>query len=482
MKSDVQNIIIRQVFDLKISKNENFQQLQKQFSQLFWDDIQPVLDEVLAAFADPDFYYSIEKLEIDLGHLTKQQLSQPSMTDEIRQQLFNTLRARFRIDHVSKKGITLVENQFSQWLYYIRYGRLPAAGNSFSKPDWQQQVIERLATEDVAIRQLNQLIRKYPFIINRLVYQYQDDFLIQLVEVNTTPARDRLLAFINKMKPLFLNSKLIEACFTLFRQIVWQQILEFSFLSTTRPAEKELTQSIIQKYSSRSNQKHRQLLLQDETIREVFNTENFGFSQNSPLTEIHKEEIRKGNNRPDSEQLLKELKLEQQTGTNDDIFLNYAGLVLLHPFFPGLFKKLGFLKDGKFIGFPQQCRAAHLLHWLGSGEMQDHEFEMVMAKTLCGIPLAMPLQQPVTLSKKEINEITLMVGSAIEHWTIVGNISLAGLREGFLSRAGKLQIKDQKQHLYLEQNAIDILLDKLPWPLSMIKLSWMPEILRVNWR
>jgi len=35
--------------------------------------------------------------------------------------------------------------------------------------------------------------------------------------------------------------------------------------------------------------------------------------------------------------------------------------------------------------------------------------------------------------------------------------------------------------LYIEEKTIDILLDKLPWNLSIIKLKWMDEILTVHW-
>ena len=54
--------------------------------------------------------------------------------------------------------------------------------------------------------------------------------------------------------------------------------------------------------------------------------------------------------------------------------------------------------------------------------------------------------------------------------------------KGFLQRSGKLFSKDDKLYLQVEQSAIDILLDHLPWNLSVIKLPWMPDILRVEWR
>ena len=75
-----------------------------------------------------------------------------------------------------------------------------------------------------------------------------------------------------------------------------------------------------------------------------------------------------------------------------------------------------------------------------------------------------------------------MLQAVIEQWTVLKNTSVEGLREGFLQRKGKLFSKNDNLHLQAETNSIDVLLDQLPWNLSMIKLPWMKRILRLEWR
>jgi hypothetical protein len=42
--------------------------------------------------------------------------------------------------------------------------------------------------------------------------------------------------------------------------------------------------------------------------------------------------------------------------------------------------------------------------------------------------------------------------------------------------------KNGESLIRVEKNSIDILLDYLPWSLSMIMLPWRNELLRVDWR
>jgi hypothetical protein len=75
-----------------------------------------------------------------------------------------------------------------------------------------------------------------------------------------------------------------------------------------------------------------------------------------------------------------------------------------------------------------------------------------------------------------------LLAAAIAQWSILKNTSVEGLREGFLQRGGKLFSKNGNLWLQVEKNAIDILLDYLPWNLGIIKLPWLKDVLRVEWR
>lgn len=62
----------------------------------------------------------------------------------------------------------------------------------------------------------------------------------------------------------------------------------------------------------------------------------------------------------------------------------------------------------------------------------------------------------------------------IRNWKTIGNTSISGLRETFLQRKGKLQLKeDGMWYLTVEPGVFDMLLDSLPWRFSVIKHAWM---------
>jgi len=71
--------------------------------------------------------------------------------------------------------------------------------------------------------------------------------------------------------------------------------------------------------------------------------------------------------------------------------------------------------------------------------------------------------------------------AVINHWEVLKNTSADGLREAFLQRRGKLSRVDGGWLMQVEQRAIDVLLNKLPWGISIIKLPWMNEMLFVEW-
>ena len=106
-----------------------------------------------------------------------------------------------------------------------------------------------------------------------------------------------------------------------------------------------------------------------------------------------------------------------------------------------------------------------------------------MPKILCGLPLHEVVSDAsFILSSAEKEEALNMMSAAIEQWPILQNMSPEGLREGFLAREGKLAVTDFGIVFTVESGAIDVLLDHLPWNLSLVKLPWLNKLIRVEWR
>jgi hypothetical protein len=164
----------------------------------------------------------------------------------------------------------------------------------------------------------------------------------------------------------------------------------------------------------------------------------------------------------------------------EGVFINNAGLVLLHPFLQRFFEQLGIASEDKLL---QHERALCLLHYLVTGLTEAPEYELVLPKFLCGIPLSMPVPLLFDISESEKNEAFAMQEAVISHWEALGNTSVDGLRGSFLVRPGKLtQKEDGDWLLQVESRTYDILLDQLPWGISMIRLPWMKTMLWVEWR
>lgn len=164
------------------------------------------------------------------------------------------------------------------------------------------------------------------------------------------------------------------------------------------------------------------------------------------------------------------------------LYLTNSGLVLLWPFFTMLFDRLGYLEQRQFRSPEHAERAAQLLQFLVTGEENSPEHLLVLNKLLCGIDQTHPLPRDLPLTDTEKTTAEDLLKAALSRWSALKNTSIAGLRETFLQRAGKLEWLPERVALTVETKTVDILLDQLPWSISLIKLPWMALPLYVTWR
>ncbi len=123
----------------------------------------------------------------------------------------------------------------------------------------------------------------------------------------------------------------------------------------------------------------------------------------------------------------------------------------------------------------------YLLGFIGSGEKAGRESEMVLNKILCGLPVQYPLKSKPRINEQERSETDHLLKAVIKHWEALKNTSPEGLRESFLLREGKLVKMDNRWILQVSRKSHDILLDTLPWGISVVKLKWMDHTIHVEW-
>ncbi|MGM9512977.1 contractile injection system tape measure protein [Roseateles sp. DB2] len=172
----------------------------------------------------------------------------------------------------------------------------------------------------------------------------------------------------------------------------------------------------------------------------------------------------------------------------EPIWVDDAGQVLLAAYAERLFKHLELLDQGRFRDESARAVAVQCLQRLCHGEQPREECDSVLSRLLCGASPSTVLPATPPLPPQTLALLEQMLQAVISHWKALGNTSVAGLREAFLQRQGRLMREKPRAdappawRLRVEKRGLDVLLDRLPWSFSTIRLPWMEGVLHVEWR
>jgi len=191
---------------------------------------------------------------------------------------------------------------------------------------------------------------------------------------------------------------------------------------------------------------------------------------------IDKQNVRKEVNRANDP--VQE-KPEQDPVTT--IYINNAGLILLHPFLSALFGRLNLTKEDKWVDESSAQTAMLILQWLVNGESDFPEYELPLNKILCNWPMTEPVDREIEIDANTQRECDELLEEVIRHWSRLKNTGIDAFRETFLRQIGKLSRVNNGWLLQVEQKSLDVLLGGLPWSINVVKLPWMKEILYVEW-
>ena len=172
------------------------------------------------------------------------------------------------------------------------------------------------------------------------------------------------------------------------------------------------------------------------------------------------------------------------TAAVDALYVPNAGLVLLWPFIQRFADRLGLLQPTKPVRWRDAAaaqRAAVLLQCVISGDASPPEFQLVLPKLLCGLPLDEPLALDEPLSDAEQAECEALLVAAIAQAPILRQMSVAGFRGSFGLREGQLSARDGHCLLRVGRQTYDVVIDRFPWSAVLVRLPWMPTLLQVQW-
>jgi hypothetical protein len=181
------------------------------------------------------------------------------------------------------------------------------------------------------------------------------------------------------------------------------------------------------------------------------------------------------------------MRVEQDDDVaTEPTYIDNAGLVLIGPFLPHLFQTLDLLHQDasgrtRLRSHEAGSRAVHLLQYMVGGRTDVPEPVLVLNKILCGLPTGAPVAREIKLTDVERDLCEQLLKSVIANWKIISNTSIAGLQETFIKRDGRLERSDQGWKLKIQRKTLDVLVDQIPWNISIIYHRWMPQPIYVEW-
>lgn len=478
------HIIKKQILELSIAPQLDAFQVQQQISEHFWNHLAGVLEKQFDSISTPDEVIFIDRLEIDLGVVSVSEINKLSWNGELLAKIkepINEILSKSNAnigDGISKysrpKGV------FKQWFFYMKKGFL--AWNSVQiNAEWHNQVLEVLANDHESLTELKTEIKLNEVVLARIVEQHSEAFLVKLIELVSAEKHTDLPAIISEIKTIieFLNNKKQKKINkTLVINQLWENALIFSTQNSKPQNLETLAFELLRNI--------KQDIFIDEKITQLPIKLLFPIIQKiqKKAQENNKEETNNFKKvEPKSINAEKSIgNIKQSIAEEESIFVENAGLVLVHPFISYFFTHIGLVEGKQFKNIEAQQKALYLLHYIATKNTEAEEHELLIPKILCGYTSEMPVPRKMKLSKKEKTAADSMLEAVIAQWTILKNTSPDGLIEGFLRRNGKLSIQKNEVNIMVEANAIDVLLDQLPWNLSMIKLPWLDEFIHVAWR
>lgn len=589
---------------MNLPRREQAFDFQKRVSDLLQNELSDSLEDVLDNAFPPDKVIRIDSLSLDLGEISAQNFEQEFKTRFIEglSKSLSSKRADLNIagdeDTVMSKAKSLV----SALIFFLEKGYLPWYSSAEKKAGWETELLDNLSDTEYHyfLNWLRDNYKESPVIIERLVLQFSDNFIGELLSkiapvfddewdviladyafilgnIGGSVAADRSKKTQKTIKVLpglqpsnsKFNASIIR---NKIRQYAFQTLLDsgerdqgFNILrllfvdfeiknrdittftrsvitgglntNTVKHAFKKLldllsNEEMKRKAADTDSQKNKGDRANNTTGADVENTNdtsaetqkqtknlsenvndrvpenlanipalNQASADGSPLKASGEEtgtthpQNKKPGKSPPAGDVTDEVDNPKKDATatqgrkkkkhlldaGELIDVRNSGVVLLHPFLGAYFADLDLLVERDFINNEARARAVLLLNYLATGETEAAEFDLTLQKILCGYPLEDTLVSSIIPTDKEKAESGNLLNAVTSHWEPLKNTSIAGLRGTFLQRNGNIETKESGWLLKVEQKGFDILLAKLPWGFSTIRLPWMQKMLSVDW-
>lgn len=517
MQGQDKHIIQKQVFEISTPALKQAQHWEREAGELVHAVIEPCLEATFNSLAgNPDLHFIIDRLELDLGVFSSgkfksdlaarlrenlEKALHPYLQPvQSHQQAFQTARA---LEENPEEATTLSTGVLSDqdhllnaFIFFLRKGRLPwwVVTPGFSFDNLTPEALTAIQSERVK-RALRASANAKKRFVTTLSAQLLERWFIQMgIKEKISTAWNWLFAQV-KSYPQFVPG------FYYYWKLSW-----LDFLLNNSPNKPKL-EEIIRSATDNDNAIQSEIILR---IWECRKTEKAPaksgipvyiqdtlkhWASNPPawlLTIISQKSRQKKvvdtimdsfQEAPPEAEIPKPVIDTQPPKSRDadDIFINGAGLVMLHPFLVAFLKESGLEATPGFRSDEDRSRAVRLFSFLATGDEELPEYQLLLPKLLCNMAWETPLIPVPPFTEKEKTICNELLQAVINHWKALRNTTPDGLRGAFLQREGKLHPRNDGWLLEVERRPQDVLLSKLPWGVSLIKLPWMTEFLHVSW-
>lgn len=531
------NIIRKQVLNLRYKDKADGFALQKEFTDWYYRELFPEMQSLIDQLAPDHIHVRLDKLKLDLvitGTNEWKQVLRKQAMESLREKLHHEIQYNAPVE--KDKLIGAEENFFAILKYYLQKGFLPWWSTIEEKKEFDTVLEEWLSSGDTKkyIPAIKEVLKDKQAVYRMAVLLDEKGFedFIQFLSGSETLVKNvrQLHKEIEKMTDLLPGEKR-RSFILLLKQVVLEimnkpaagqkvemiitgfvnrlitqfpdEIIKIDWrpihFEKLKRAVAEAKEMIVRERRAPATEQENELSREKQTKTSSGKTKDLPGKKQ----EVTREEDQQKNDKKEDineESAFKDKTSDEQNELNipsknktkeprknkeemlaeirEGIFVHNAGLVVVASFLPMLFKKL-LLVDGNVI--TDKNKAVMLVQYLASGKEYVAEFELGLAKILCGLEMETAVDTNIILSEEEKQEANELLLSAIEYWSILGNTSVQGLRDSFLVRDGKLSFDKDEWLLQVEQKPYDMLLQNLPWNISMIKLAWMPYILKTEW-
>lgn len=477
--------IIRKLFiELELPTQAGAIALQQKVSHLYQEEVVKHLERVFDDLNLNGQILRIPKLEIDLGTIAPDQIEGEFVEKCVVaiQQAVSEEAISFKSESSSNR-VNQIADVLNCFTHFLATGTLPWHVPFKSIEDLEehlQMIMEQQSGQLIEILKVSYDNRTQ--VLNRLVSQFSDAFLDILLEsifgMRAIDLRDIQSAYLSHFQTLSSSQA---------RSSFYQKLFE-GLLSTLLGGRKvsinlvEARQEVETRLNKLLSDAETTIFVQLISEGDIFTTTDLVESFLEKMEKSSSPELRLVDY-PTKNTELENIMDSLPSFPTEALFVDNAGLVICAYYLPLFFKGLGLLEEGQFKSSVDEQRAVHLTQFLVTGETHPAEFELMLNKVLCGIPLNAPIERFIELTREEQDEAENLLEYIIKYWTILGNTSPEALRSTFLQRRGKLSYEKSRSGwlLQVEKQGYDICIERLPWTISVIKLPWMPEPLQVEW-